>query len=115
MSISLSTTVTFCGGFHETFACISGLDEKPKPSKALMRRIQTSKKNSVWICYFLKANKNLQTCKPQVDNDFYIKNIFVPPASVKKEETIKYLMDLISDRKLFRQRPQLNFRLPHPR
>lgn len=57
---------------------------------------------------------NLQiTCKPQVHNDFYIKNNFVPPA--KKEETIKYPMDLISDRKPFRQRPQLNFRLTHPR
>lgn len=28
MSISLSTTVTFWGSFHQTFSCISGLDEK---------------------------------------------------------------------------------------
>lgn len=50
MSISLSATVTFCGWFHQTFVCISGLDEKKnptKPSKALMKRIQTSKKNSI--------------------------------------------------------------------
>lgn len=30
MSISLSATVTFCGWFHQTFVCISGLDEKKK-------------------------------------------------------------------------------------
>lgn len=63
MRISLRTTVTFYSWLHQTFVWSSGLDEnkQTKPSKALPGRTQISQKNSKWIWYFLKANRNLQT------------------------------------------------------
>lgn len=85
MSISLSAAVTFCGWFHQTFVCISCLDRGKKDNKQGINEENTGIKDRTWICVFLKANRNLQTCKLQAGNDFYVQQYFCSPEPTKKK------------------------------